>query len=189
MNVTSRPELRYANSSRERLARAEDQELIAQWLMDEGSVSVAYYRRTDRTILLVCGSMNDYDVLSRISVVLGAPITSSRSPSLTILPMGAVRVQGARAFALLEVLIPRLVGLKAMEAAAALKFFPPSGLVKGRHTTDEFLATVWRQYARKCLFEWNSRRQVKVGDDELEKWARSWVEGRIRRARRFVDAN
>lgn len=188
MRVVSRPEVRYAESMRQRLSNIEDQNRVAQWLMDEGSVSLAYLLRTDRTILLVCGSMNDYDVLTKISTVLGAPMTSSKVATTTTLPMGAVRVQAARAYTLLEILLPRLVGLKAMEAAAALNFFPPSGLIGGRHTMDEFLTPVWWKFAQRCMAEWNSRRRVKASDAELENWTRAWVEGRIRRARRFLDA-
>jgi hypothetical protein len=87
-----------------------------------------------------------------------------------------------------EIIGPHLVGLKAMEARAALKFFPPSGLLRGRHTTDEFLTHVWEEFAIHTLHEWNSRRISKLSDHALENYARGWVEGRIRRARRFVDA-
>jgi hypothetical protein len=187
IEVVSKPEVTLRNKMREQVARVEDQDRIGQWLMDEGSISVCYHRGTNLTQLLVCGSMNDYSVLSRISGILGAPITSSRCPSPTCLPVGAVRVQSARAYALLEVILPRLVGLKAREAQAALAFFPPVGRIAGRHTTDEFLAPVWREYAMNTLLEWNSRRQAKTCQDEIEERARTWIEGRIRRARRFAD--
>ena len=188
MKVISRPEVKYGGLVQQRLSSIEDQNKVAQLLMDEGSVSVAYFPRTDRTILLVCGSMNDYDVLRRISQVLGVAITSSKAPTQRTLPMGAVRAQGARAYVLLESLLPWLVGLKGLEAAGALRFFPRSGLISGRHTTDEFLASVWWGFARKSLSEWNSRRRAKATESELEGWAKSWVEGRVRRARRFIDA-
>ncbi len=188
MNVASRPEVRLARDIRQRLSRVEDQDRIAQWLMDEGSISVCYYGPSDITQLLVCGSMNDYSVLSQISKILGAPITSSRAPQATTLPMGAVRVQSARAYALLELLRPRLVGLKALEATAALSFFTPPGRVKGRHTTDEFLASVWRAYAINTLLEWNLRRRMKIGPGEINVRAKTWVEGRIKRARRFLES-
>jgi hypothetical protein len=80
-----------------------------------------------------------------------------------------------------------LVGLKLQEAVEAMRFFPPSGITKGRHTTDEFLEGAWLKYARRSLYEWNSRRRVKLNDDELESKARSWVVGRARRARRFLN--
>ncbi|HEV2226300.1 MAG TPA: hypothetical protein VGR56_05785, partial [Nitrososphaerales archaeon] len=166
----------------------EDRDRVAQWLMDEGSVTVSYFVRPDYTILIVCGSMNDYVVLSRISSILGVPITSSRVPSATILPVGAVRVQGARAYALLETLLPHLAGLKASEAKAALAFFPQTGRITGRHTTDEFLVSVWKEFAVSSLKSWNARRRRKLSDDELVNLSRTWVEGRIRRARRFIDS-
>jgi len=168
------------------MSRSEDRSMVSQWLMDEGSVSVCYSRQYDSTQLLVCGSMNDYEVLSRISEVLRVAISSSKSPSLTTLPMGAIRVQSARAYALLEVLLPNLVGLKAKEATAALAFFPPSGKMAGRHTTDEFLFHVWKTYALKTLLEWNSRRRVKISQEEIESRGTSWLESRIARSRRFL---
>ena len=188
LEVVSRPEARFANAMRERLDTTADQDELAQWLMDEGSISVAHSIQKDTTILLVCGSMCDYEVLSRISRILGAPITSSKVPFVTALPMGAVRVQGARAYAVLQILLPKLVGLKRMEAEEALRFFPPSGIVRGRHTTDEFLAKAWKEHAHKTLHEWNSRRRIKASEGELNSLARTWVQGRIRRARRFLDA-
>jgi hypothetical protein len=187
MEVVSRPEVRLANSLREHLSSPADQDTFAQWLMDEGSVGVCYFARGDITILLVCGSMNDFEVLGRISGILGVPITSSKVPTTTSLPVGAVRVQNGRAYALLQLLLPRLLGLKLAEATAALEFFPPSGRVKGRHTTDEFLTSVWRDHARRTLLEWDRLRVVKHSADDLKMWADDWVKGRIRRARRFVD--
>jgi len=172
---------------RARLDANADQDVLAQWLMDEGSVTVAHSIQKESTILLVCGSMSDYEVLSRMSRILGAPITSSKVPYVTALPMGAVRVQGARAYAVLQILLPKLVGLKRMEAMEALKFFPPSGIVKGRHTTDEFLAKAWNAYAHRTLHDWNSKRRIKLSEHELDSLARSWVEGRMRRARRFIE--
>ena len=161
---------------------------VSQWLMDEGSVSVAYFRRGDYTTLIVCGSVNDYAVLSVLSGILDTPIMSSKSPGSTTLPMGAIRIQSARAYALLQVIRPHLVGLKAMETKAALAYFPSTGLVRGRHTTDEFLVSVWKRFAIEILQQWNSRRTHKESARNLQEFARTWVEGRIRRARRFVDA-
>jgi hypothetical protein len=188
MEVTFRPETGAASYIKRLMAKNEDRQTIAQWLVDEGSVSVAYLRRDDLTSLIVCGSMNDFDVLTRISTILGKPITCSKSPSASVLPLGMVRVHGAKAFALLQILLDSLFGLKAMEAKAALEFFPPSGSLKGRHTTDEFMIPVWREFALRTLKAWNSRRRLKMEPDEIERLSETWVEGRIRRARRFVDA-
>ena len=58
--------------------------------------------------------------------------------------------------------------------------------MRGRHTTDEFLTPVWREFAIKTLKSWNGRRVQKLTDDVLEGFARTWVEGRINRARRFM---
>ena len=188
LDIPSRNEIKLANEMRMLVSNRDDQDLVAQWLMDEGSVSVGYFIRSDYTVLIVCGSMNDYAVLARISSILGVPITSSSLPSDATLPTGAVRVQGPKGYALLQTILPRLVGLKALEAQAALDFFPSTGRIKGRHTTDEFLVPVWERFAADTLSGWNSRRRVKTGQEEIERLAAAWVEGRIRRARRFVDA-
>jgi hypothetical protein len=184
----SHPEFGLASFMKGRLTDDIDKCKVSQWLMDEGSVSVAYFARRDNTVLLVCGSMNDYEVLSSISGILDTAITSSKAPGRTTLPMGALRVQSARAYVLLEILRPYLVGLKAKEAEAAVKFFPPSGLLKGRHTTEEFLLHVWREFAFSALHEWNKRRRIKIGEQEILERARKWVAGRVKRARRFRDA-
>ncbi len=133
--------------------------------------------------------MNDYAVLSRVSAAVRAGIVSSKLPEPTILPMGAIRVQSAKVYALLQVLENHLIGLKATETTEALRFFPLSGVVRGRHTTDEFLEPVWKQFALETLYQWNSRRRVKSPSWALEELARTWVEGRVRRARRFVGAS
>ena len=122
--------------------------------------------------------MNDYAVLSRFARILGTPITSSKAPGPTTLPMGAIRVQSARAHALLRVLTTCLVGLKALEAKAALASFPPSGRLKGRHTTEGFLAPIWKSYAMDCLNEWNERRRVGIAREEIRRQADEWVAGK-----------
>ena len=60
--------------------------------------------------------------------------------------------------------------------------------MEGRHTTDEFLVPVWRRYAIFALNEWNRRWRIGAPNEELAAWAEVWVNNRIRRARRFVDA-
>jgi hypothetical protein len=188
IEVVSHPEAILASTIRHRLSAETDKCKVSQWLMDEGSVSVAYFAKSDHTILLVCGSMNDFEVLSSISEIVDTKITSSKAPGPKTLPIGAIRVQSARAYALLDAILPHLVGLKAKEAEAALKFFPPSGLRRGRHTTDEFLFVVWKEFSLNAIHEWNKMRKVKISEEEINERARIWVESRIRRARRFLDA-
>ncbi|HEV2226614.1 MAG TPA: hypothetical protein VGR56_07410 [Nitrososphaerales archaeon] len=93
----------------------------------------------------------------------------------------------AKAYALLENLLPYMAGLKLLEARAALSFFPRSGIVSGRHTTDEFMGQIWREFAISSLEKWNARRRKKLTDSELANMAKTWLEGRIRRARRAID--
>jgi hypothetical protein len=188
LQLESHPEAGLASFMKRRLTSDIDKRTISQWLMDEGSVSVTYFAKGDYTILLVCGSMNDYAVLSSISRILDVPITSSKAPGQSTLPMGSLRVQSARAYVLLEIILPHLVGLKAKEAEAALKFFPPTGLLRGRHTTEEFLLNVWKEFAIDSFHEWNMRRRVKIREGEIIARVHKWVEGRVKRARRFRDA-
>lgn len=187
VRVISRPEVGAACYLERRITDSEDKLRVAQWLMDEGSVTVTHFKRTNLTSLVVCGSMNDFDVLTSISIVLGAPITCFRSPTPTALPLGGVKVQSAKAFALLRILSGYLVGLKAMEAAAALRYFPPSGTLRGKHTTDEFLVPVWRSYAIQTLTAWSAKRRVKMTEQEILGRAETWIQGRVKRARRFSD--
>jgi hypothetical protein len=74
-----------------------------------------------------------------------------------------------------------------MEAKAALLFFLPSGSLRGRHTTDEFLVPVWRVFAKAILKAWSARRRQKLTVDEIRGMTETWVEGRFKRARRFID--
>jgi len=93
----------------------------------------------------------------------------------------------AKAYALLETILPHMFGLKAMEAKAALSFFPRSGTLNGRHTTDEFLLPVWKEFAITSLKAWSVGRRRPLSAEEINKRAEAWVEGRISRARRFLD--
>jgi hypothetical protein len=188
MNVTSRPEVRHSNFVRRCLAEQGDKIRVGQWIMDEGSVGVTYFKRTNYTSLLVCGSMNDFEALDLISRILQTPCNCSRSGRINTLPLLGVRMYSSKAYALLETVLPHMAGLKAMEARAALAFLPPTGMVSGKHTTDEFLTPVWREFALLSLKSWSARRRQKIEDDELEILAKEWVEGRIKRARRFVYA-
>ena len=188
LEFTSHPEAMLPSIVGHQLKNETDRVRIAQWIMDEGSVSVTYFWRGDYTSLLVCGSMNDYSVLSELAKLLNVPIVSAKLPELTRLPMGSIRVRSGTAYALLELVSPYLVGLKAKEAKAALDFFPRKGTVKGRHTTDEFLRPAWIEHATSSLSEWNKRRRTPEKRTTLDDLAKSWVAGRVRRARRFVDS-
>lgn len=188
LNVTSRPEIRHANFVRKCLEDRSDRIRVAQWIVDEGTVGLTYFARTDYTSLLVCGSMNDCDAIRAISSILQTPSVCSKSGHLTTLPLQGVRMLSSKAYVLLEILLPEMQGLKAMEARAALSFFPRTGIITGRHTTDEFMVPVWEEFARSSLKSWNAKRRQKLANDELEIRVRAWVEGRIRRARRFIDA-
>jgi hypothetical protein len=78
LKVTSRPEVGAARFVERKLGNSDDRAMVAQWLMDEGSISVAHYRHNGLTSLIVCGSMNDFKVPARVSHVLGVPITCAK---------------------------------------------------------------------------------------------------------------
>jgi len=126
-----RPEIPVNQMLSSSLSESESRVRIAQWIMDEASITVAYDLRSDSTSLMVAGAMNDHMVLEPISKGLGVAIVSGAAPAKGRLPMHIVRVQGARAYSLLCLLSKELTGLKALEAKAALAYFPPSGFVKG----------------------------------------------------------
>lgn len=184
----SRPEVRHGNFVHEVLKSDSARIRVAQWVTDEGSVGVTYSPREDTTCLLVCGHMNDYEAISTISSILQTPCTGSVSRGPTTLPTLAVRMVSAKAYALLELLLPYMSGLKAMEAQAALAFFPRRGTIAGRHTSDEFLTGIWKSFALSSISHWNDARKKKITESEIKSLADSWVEGRIRRARRFIDS-
>ena len=62
VRVESHPGAPLASAMKKRLDNDVFKSKVAQWLMDEGSVSVAYVAKGDYTLLLVCGSMNDHAV-------------------------------------------------------------------------------------------------------------------------------
>ncbi len=151
--------------------------------MDEGSISLAYHTKLRTRCLIVIGSMNDDSVLSAVARILGATITSSKPPRPGVLPMEAVRIQSAKAYALLEVVQNYLVGLKRMEADFVLGGFPRSGVFKGKHTTDEFFATIWEEFSNNTLKIWNSKRRKPLNNHTLKEMASIWLKRRISRAR------
>lgn len=157
---------------------------IAQWIVDEASITVAHSLRYDTTSLLVVGAMNDYGAMEAIATELGATIMSGPSPKKARLPTHVIKVQGVRAYSLLGLLSMDLTGLKALEAKAALSFFAPSGIVKGKLTTDVFMTDVWRQFARRSAEAWNKKRRVKLTSQQIEDLIEAWIQNRTARARR-----
>jgi len=189
IKADSHPEVRQADVMKELLSEEADKIRVAQWIMDEGCVSVSYHTKLQTSSLIVMGSMNDVEALSVVADILQSRITSSKLPGLGTLPMQGIRVQGARAYALLQAVRDNLVGLKRMEADAALAAFPPTGTMKGKHTTDEFFLEVWNEFARNSLSSWNTRRQRQLSNLELDNLAQIWVTRRVTRARRFSLTN
>ncbi len=185
LKLASRPEIRLGNIMKNRLTNETDKVRVAQWIMDEGSISLAYHTKLRTTCLIVIGSMNDDSVLSAVARILGATITSSKPPRPGILPMEAIRVQSAKAYALLEVVQKYLIGLKHMEADIVLGTFPRSGVFKGKRTTDEFFANIWEEFSCNTLKIWNSRRQKPITKHALKEMADIWLKRRVSRARRF----
>jgi hypothetical protein len=160
---------------------------VAQWLADEGSVSVQFERRVDSTYLQLCGSMVDSLALGEIAHILRKNVFSvTRELTQGWLPMMYVKVVGPEAYSSLEAIRSNLIGLKAFEVDEALKFFPRSGVVKGRHTTDEFLTPAWIRFGELVLETWNSRRAAHLTKLELRHLLSGWLESRRRRARRYL---
>jgi len=81
-------------------------------------------------------------------------------------------------------LLKELTGLKRLEAEAALNFFPPSGIVKGKVTTDVYMGTVWRHFARESVEVWNRKRRSKLSTLQLDDIVEAWIQNRTARARR-----
>jgi hypothetical protein len=128
--------------------------------------------------------MNDDGAMSAIANELGVSIISGAAPPRGRLPTHVLKLQGARAYSLLGLLRRELTGLKALEANAALAFFPPSGIVKGKVTTDVFMAPVWERFARQSVDRWNSKRRSKLSGAQADEIVEAWVMNRTARARR-----
>jgi hypothetical protein len=105
------------------------------------------------------------------------------------MPPSYVKILSAEAYALLVSVRNELLGLKRMEAESALKFFPPSGYLKGRHSTDEFMIGAWRVYAEGVVSKWSRRKRIPPSQAEQEKLVESWIVTRVKRARYFRDAS
>lgn len=183
--VASHPEIGRARVIERLLADPIDRARFAQWLIDEGTVSVSYDAVQNTTRLVVAGAMTDVEAISRIAGILNAPVTNTGvNFDRPILPVFSIVLRSAEAYAVLRILQPELVGLKAEEAEAALAYFPPSGYMRGRHTTDEFLLPIWRDFATRVVHRWNARKKLPLDGDSLMKIVDRWMEGRINRARR-----
>lgn len=165
------------------LRRRPDRVRIAQWLCDEGWISTIYDSKTDATYLIVGGDMTDVDVLNAIAGILHENVTRDRMARYGWLPVSAVRVRTAEAYALLQALREELVGLKKMEAEAALRFFPPSGVLRGRHSTDEFMFPVWLTFAKRVIAEWDKKGSFPLTREERAGILDSWLGMRLRKGR------
>lgn len=153
---------------------------IAQWICDEGWISTTYYARLDETFLVVGGNVTDAGVLRLIARILHEKVTrETGTPHPGWLPMSAVKVRSAEARTLLQTVLPELTGLKKTEAKAALEFFPPSGRLKGRHPTQEFMIPVWVAFARGVISHRNRTNPIPVTLAEEEALLQSWVEMRL----------
>jgi hypothetical protein len=157
---------------------------VAQWIVDEASISVAYNLRFGTSSPMVVGAMNDTAAMQVIAKQLGVTVISGAVPQKGRLPTHIVKVQGARAYSLLGVLSTELTGLKALEAEAALAFFPPTGIVKGKLTTDVYMGAVWRRFARESAEVWNANRKRKLSQLQIDEMVEAWVLNRTARARR-----
>jgi hypothetical protein len=161
---------------------------VAQWIVDEASISVAHNSRYDTSSLLVTGAMNDNRAMDAVAEELGVTIISGGRPQEGRLPTHIIKIQCARAYGLLSILCNELTGLKAVEAKAALSFFPASGLVRGKTTTDAYMAADWRRFATESFAVWNSKRRNKLSSVEIERMVEAWILNRTARARRGLTA-
>ncbi len=130
------------------------------------------------TISVYIGAIDAIAKELRVNVVSGAAPTKAR------LPTHIISLQGARAYSLLSIVSEELTGLKALEAKAALEFFPPSGTMKGKITTDVYLATAWRDYAMRSVVAWNRKRRTKLSPSQIQDIVEAWILNRTARARR-----
>jgi hypothetical protein len=171
---------------RARLANPLDRVRVAQWICDEGTISTSFDAVNHSTYLTVGGSMVDGYVMQEIGRIIHERAnneTTRLHPGW--LPMRYLRIHSAEAYALLSEVYNELLGLKKLEAEAALGYFPPWGYVKGRHTTDEFMAQAWRQFAEFSVLRWNEMRKVPLARDKLGQAMESWFRLRIRRSRYY----
>lgn len=182
----SRPEVKVERLLSSLLTEVVKRTRIAQWIVDEASISVAYNSRTDSTSLLVAGAMNDVSAMESIAQILSVNLCVGTKPQEGRLPTHILRVQGMKAYSLLGLIMEELTGLKALEAKAALAFFPPGGFIKGKLTTDVYMVGAWRQFARQSTDVWNAKRRTKLSEQQLDDLVEAWILNRITRARRGI---
>jgi|GEM_PF-2082159 hypothetical protein len=181
-----RPQLRVKRRLSSLLAEAISRTRIAQWIVDEASISVAYNSRTNSTSLLVIGAMNDTGAMEFIAQILSVKLCAGAKPKEGRLPTHILRVQGMKAYCLLGLIMEELTGLKALEAKAALAFFPPVGFIKGKLTTDVYMVGVWRQFATESIDVWNAKRRNKLSPQQLDDLVEAWMRNRTARAKRGI---
>lgn len=183
-NIEYHPEIPRARAVERYLRKRADRVRIAQWICDEGWISTIYDFKTNDTFLTVGGQMTDTAVLKVIAEILHESVTKvTKTPHYGWLPVSAVKVRSAEAYALLRTIQKELFGLKRLEAEAALGFFPASGFLKGRHPTDEFMIPIWRTYAKGVLSEWNKKRDAPVTGAEEDAMLQSWMKKRIKKGK------
>ncbi|HEV2227059.1 MAG TPA: hypothetical protein VGR56_09695 [Nitrososphaerales archaeon] len=155
-------------------------------MCDEGAISTSYDLKNDNTYLTVGGGMTDVHVLGKLGEIIHERVKNqTKTPRFGWMPLSYIRIHSAEAYALLLTIKNELVGLKRMEAEAALRFFPASGYLKGRHSTDEFMLKAWRKYADSVISRWSLRKPAPLTTVEKKRLVESWMEKRIRRARYF----
>lgn len=103
---------------------------VAQWIVDEASISIALNKRMNTSSLILIGAINDDSAMEEIAEILAASIYSGTNPMNGRLPTHVLKIQGAKAYGILRLVSGELLGLKALEAKAARAFFPPSGIAK-----------------------------------------------------------
>jgi hypothetical protein len=90
-----RPEVPISRQMRDLLSEPVARIKVAQWIADEGSISVAYDCRSDSTSLLVAGAMNDNAAVEAIAQVVAVRVAPGPVPISGRLPMHPH--QGSRA--------------------------------------------------------------------------------------------
>lgn len=128
--------------------------------------------------------MTDVAVLRAIAEILHKRVTrDTGKPHPGWLPLSAVKVRSAEAYALLQAIRKELIGLKKMEAEAALEFFPSTGFMKGRHPTAEFLTSAWVRYGSTVIAEWNRTSPNPVSAAQESLLLKIWLRNRMRKGK------